>query len=62
MTGLVDQFVSNCQIDIYQETYEQLKTKLDHLQSSTSNSTKNSTFNIYDNSDIISSVINANKQ
>ena len=32
MTGLADQFVSNGQLDIYQETYEQLKTKLDHLQ------------------------------
>ena len=33
MTGLADQFVSNGQLDIYQETYEQLKTKLEHLQS-----------------------------
>lgn len=52
MTGLADQFVSNGQLDIYQETYEQLKTKLDQLQSSTSNSTINPMFDMYGDSDI----------
>ena len=36
MTGLADQFVSNGQLDIYQETYEHLKIKLDYIQSSAS--------------------------
>jgi hypothetical protein len=59
MTGLADQFVSNGQLDIYQETYEQLKTKLDHLQLSTSNSTTNPIFDMYGESDITSSVTNS---
>ncbi|CAF0776713.1 unnamed protein product [Rotaria sp. Silwood1] len=56
MTGLADQFVSNGQLDIYQETYEQLKTRLDHLQSSASSSTNNPTFDMYGDSAIASSV------
>ena len=55
MTGLADQFVSNGQLNIYQETYEQLTTKLDHMQSSVSNSTNNQIFDMYGDSDITSS-------
>ncbi|CAF0733994.1 unnamed protein product [Rotaria sordida] len=56
MTGLADQFVSNGQLDIYQETYEQLKKKLDRLQSSASSSTNNPTFDMYADSDITASI------
>ena len=56
MTGLADQFVSNGQHDIYQETYEQLKAKLDRIQTSASSSMTNSTFDMYGDSDIASSV------
>lgn len=59
MTGLADQFVSNGQLDIYQETYEQLKAKLDRRQSSASSSTTNSAFDMYGDSDISSSITNA---
>ncbi len=63
MTGLADQFLSNGQLDIYQETYEQLKTKLDHLQSSTSSSTTtNPTFDMYGSSEINSSITNKNRK
>ncbi|CAF2857733.1 unnamed protein product [Rotaria sp. Silwood2] len=55
MTGLADQFVSNGQLDIYQETYEQLKTKLDRIESSASSSTNNSAFDMYGDSEIASS-------
>ncbi|CAF1066145.1 unnamed protein product [Rotaria sordida] len=51
MSGLADQFVSNGELDIYQETYERLKTQLDRLQSS-----KDSTFDMYGDSDISSSI------
>jgi hypothetical protein len=59
MTGLADQFVSNGQLDIYQETYEQIKTKLNHIQSSTSNS---STFDMSSDSDIVSLVTHSTNQ
>ena len=59
VTGLADQFLSNGQLNIYQETYEQLKTKLDHIQSSASNSTIDPTFDMYGDSDITSSTINS---
>jgi hypothetical protein len=59
MTGLADQFVSNGQLDIYQETYEQLKIKLDQLQSSSSSSMTNPTFDMYGDSDITSSLTNS---
>jgi hypothetical protein len=58
MTSLADQFVSSGQIDIYQETCEQLKTKFDRMQSSVSNSSNNPMFDIYSESDITSSAIN----
>jgi len=58
MSGLADQFVSNGELDIYQETYERLKTKLDRLQSSTSSKTTNSSFDMYGDSDISSSTNN----
>jgi len=61
MTGLADQFLSNGQLDIYQETYEQLKTKLDHLQSSASSST-NPTFDMYGISEINSLITNKNRK
>ncbi|CAF1094233.1 unnamed protein product [Rotaria sp. Silwood1] len=57
MSGLANQFVSNGELDIYQETYERLKAKLDRLQSSSnSTTTTNSTFDMYADSDISSSV------
>ncbi|CAF2634990.1 unnamed protein product [Rotaria sp. Silwood2] len=57
MSGLADQFVSNGELDIYQETYERLKTKLDRLQSSNSSkTTTDSAFNMYGDSDVSSSV------
>ncbi|CAM4852836.1 unnamed protein product [Rotaria socialis] len=59
MTGLADQFVSNGQIDIYQETYEQLKTKFDRRQSSTSSSTTNLAFDMYGDNDVSSSITNS---
>ncbi|CAF0783634.1 unnamed protein product [Adineta steineri] len=37
MTGLADQFVYNGNSAIYEETYEQLKIKLDHIQLSATN-------------------------
>ena len=60
MSGLADQFVSNGELDIYQETYERLKSKLNRLQSSTSSTTANSAFDMYGDTDISSS-INASK-
>jgi hypothetical protein len=62
MTGLADQFLSNGQLDIYQETYEQLKRKLDHLQSSASSSTINPTFDMYGDSEITSTITNKNRK
>ncbi len=62
MTGLADQFVSNSQLDIYQQTYEQIKTKLNHIQSSTSSSTSSSTFDMYSDSDIVSLVTHSTNQ
>jgi hypothetical protein len=56
MSGLADQFVSNGELDIYQETYERLKSKLDRLQSSTSKTTTNSSFDMYGDSDVTSSI------
>ncbi|CAF0800389.1 unnamed protein product [Adineta steineri] len=38
MTGLADQFVYNGNLAIYEETYEQLKIKLDHIQLFATNS------------------------
>jgi hypothetical protein len=54
MSGLADQFVSNGELDIYQETYERLKSKLDRLQSKTTDSS----FDMYGDNDISSSVNN----
>jgi hypothetical protein len=62
MTGLADQFLSNGQLDIYQETYEQLKRKLDHLQSSASSSTTNPTFDMYGDNEITSTITNKNRK
>jgi hypothetical protein len=57
MSGLADQFVSNGDPDIYQETYERLKSKFDRLQpSTTSKSTTNSEFDMYGDSDVSSSI------
>jgi len=57
MSGLADQFVSNGELDIYQETYERLKSKLDRLQSSTTSKiTTVSEFDMYGDTDIFSSV------
>lgn len=53
MSGLADQFVSNGELDIYQETYERLKSKLDRLQSSAI--TTDSSFDMYSDGDISSS-------
>ena len=53
MSGLADQFVSNGELDIYQETYERLKSKLDRLQSSAI--TTDSSFDMYGDGDISSS-------
>jgi len=60
MSGLADQFVSNGDLDIYQETYERLKTKLDRLQSSATSkiTTKDSSFDMYGDSDISASINN----
>jgi CD2 antigen cytoplasmic tail-binding protein 2 len=52
MSGLADQFVSNGELDIYQETYERLKSKLDRLQ------TTDSSFDMYGDSDVTSSINN----
>ena len=49
MSGLADQFVSNGQLDIYQETYERLKSKLERVQSS---------FDMYGDNDVS---VSANK-
>lgn len=53
MSGLADQFVSNGELDIYQETYERLKSKLDRLQNP---KTMDSAFDMYGDADIQSSV------
>jgi CD2 antigen cytoplasmic tail-binding protein 2 len=58
MSGLADQFVSNGELDIYQETYERLKSKLDRLQSSTISKTTDSSFDMYGDSEVTSSVNN----
>lgn len=58
MSGLADQFVSNGELDIYQETYERLKSKFDRLQSSTIPKTTDSSFDMYGDSDVSSSVNN----
>jgi len=58
MSGLADQFVSNGELDIYQETYERLKSKLDRLQSSTISKTTNSSFDMYGDSEVSASVNN----
>lgn len=50
MSGLADQFVSNGELDIYQETYERLKSKLDRLQ------TTDSSFDMYGDGDVQSSI------
>ena len=56
MSGFADQFVSNGDPDIYQETYERLKSKFDRLQSSTTSKfTTNSEFDMYGDSDVSSS-------
>jgi CD2 antigen cytoplasmic tail-binding protein 2 len=55
MSGLANQFVSNGELDIYQETYERLKSKLDRLQSSTTASS----FDMYGDHDVSSSVNNS---
>jgi len=58
MSGLADQFVSNGELNIYQETYERFKSKFNRLQLSiTSKTITDSTFDIYDDSHISSSVI-----
>jgi hypothetical protein len=54
MSGLANQFVSNGELDIYQETYERLKSKLDRFQSSTTASS----FDMYGDHDVSSSVNN----
>jgi hypothetical protein len=60
MSGLADQFVSNGELDIYQETYERLKSKLDRHQTSTfPKTTTDSGFDMYGDGDISSST---NKQ
>lgn len=56
MSGLADQFVSNGEADIYQETYERLKSKLDRLQASTVSKTTDPEFDMYGDSDIALSV------
>ena len=57
MSGLADQFVSNGELDIYQETYERLKSKLDRLQSSNSSrTTTGAAFDMYGDSDVSESV------
>lgn len=56
MSGLADQFVSNGELDIYQETYERLKSKLDRLQSSASSTTASSAFDMYGDTDVASSI------
>ena len=53
MSGLADQFVSNGEADIYQETYERLKFKLDHAQPST---TTDAAFDMYGDTDVSASV------
>jgi len=55
MSGLANQFVSNGELDIYQETYERLKSKLDRFQSSTTASS----FDMYGDHDVSSSVNNS---
>ena len=52
MSGLANQFVSNGQLDIYQETYERLKAKLDRLQT---------TFDMYGESDVNVSTTKTNE-
>ncbi|CAF3712821.1 unnamed protein product [Adineta steineri] len=57
MSGCADQFVSNGEIDIYQETYERLKSKLDRSQTSTtSKATTDSSFDMYGDTDVTSSI------
>ncbi|UJR13398.1 hypothetical protein I4U23_000413 [Adineta vaga] len=56
MSGLANQFVSNGEADIYQETYERLKSKLDRLQSSTTSKVTTSTFDMFGDSDISTSI------
>ena len=56
MSGLADQFVSNGEADIYQETYERLKSKLDRSQASTTSKTTASEFDMYGDTDVTSSV------
>lgn len=53
MSGLADQFVSNGELDIYQETYERLNSKLERLQSSAI--TTDSSFDMYGDSDVSAS-------
>ncbi|CAF0966942.1 unnamed protein product [Adineta ricciae] len=56
MSGLADQFVSNGEADIYQETYERLKFKLDHAQSSATSTTTSAAFDMYGDTDVSASV------
>jgi hypothetical protein len=58
MSGFADQFVSDGQLDIYQETYERLKSKLDRFQSSINSTTTNSAFDMYGDNDVSSSANN----
>jgi hypothetical protein len=58
MSGLADQFVSNGELDIYQETYERLKSKLDRLQTSVRSNLADSNFDMYSDADITASVTN----
>lgn len=54
MSGLADLFVSNGDLDIYQQTFERLKSKFDRLQpTSTINDAQ---FDMYGNEDVSSSV------
>lgn len=56
MSGLADQFVSNGEADIYQETYERLKFKLDLAQPSTTSKTTDAAFDMYGDTDVSASV------
>lgn len=55
MSGLADLFVSNGDLDIYQETFDRLKAKFDRLRSSSA-AMKESQFDMYGDEDISSSV------
>ena len=56
MSGLADLFVSNGDLDIYQETFERLKSKFDRLQSTSTSTSKEPQFDMYGEADISSSV------